>query len=1186
MIDLADKRQAAISEVTLTTTLKALTLPIEEVLQECLPAFVMVLGADGAVVGLAHAGEFTPLYAWPADVWQGGGEAFLRTLAPEAFNRLARGEVVGFNRQAKGDEAYLGDPPFETLKVVGLRGEGGMSGLLGVGFARSEHEPKALNAALSLYAQALSAALERKEQQARLKRFKARLAQQTRFKQALFEVVADALRFGVNEAFYQRLLERSVAVIPGAQAGSIFIKDGGEFRVHAAVGYDLRALKQVRLSRREMEVSADMRHFRSQLVRRVYEANQQQLNDRARRILEEAGRVREIAVSLSVPVASHDEPMAVMYFDNFDDEDAFDEEALRTAEIFASQLGLVLQRLESHARAERRASFQKKLLALAKSPFEGGVSAQFYQRVLEAATQVIPGAQAGSVLVAQQGHFTFQAAEGYGLASLRGLRVPKEQLFLFRAPGVHDDLARPRLVTRAQLKLDAPDAATRAVIEREPKTLDIKAALIVPVLVEGELKAVVNLENFASEDAFGNEALEYAEAFGRQLGVMLEREALHARAERRARFQQLLASMERLLLEFGSLDDFLPRLAASLLAERGLNLDALIVYRLQGDQRWAATPYARERALRASLRAHLRSSHAPDASRLPSELASAIRLDVVHEGRLWGAVVFAAVRPKAFDAEVEEVFAQVVRGLELGLDKQAAREKMQAQLDQMQAIVAANELLGSSDDLHYLAEQAVETVLARTGTTACSLWLYEADTEALTLLARRGAGAAQSKRLAWQVVRTGEEHVGTVRHEGRGETCYALPLRGQAGEPKGVLMATRGDAALFSAEERTFIAAIAHACTNALMRFDFLQRSAREAEAYRALAHFGAEIEEINDVGELIRLGLQSLRKQLRMDMATYHEVRNGYCYPMEIWGEYPKALLKVRSEKPKRVGEGLTGKVAESGEMIYVEDYRRWPGALPAYVEVGLATEVVIPVKRRGEVVKIISICCFNRVMPLSNEQLTVARNFVRRLEHALERADNLREVHATRESTLRALGLMLEHRDFETKGHTDRVMALALRFGRKLNLDVERLQSLRWGAYLHDIGKIAVPDHILLKPGKLTSDEFEVIKEHTIIGTAMCQDILFLPSETRQIVRSHHERWDGSGYPDGLAGHAIPLMARIFSLVDVYDALTSERPYKPAWTPQEAVAEIRAERGSQFDPELTDVFLAMLSTVERDEP
>ena len=205
------------------------------------------------------------------------------------------------------------------------------------------------------------------------------------------------------------------------------------------------------------------------------------------------------------------------------------------------------------------------------------------------------------------------------------------------------------------------------------------------------------------------------------------------------------------------------------------------------------------------------------------------------------------------------------------------------------------------------------------------------------------------------------------------------------------------------------------------------------------------------------------------------------------------------------------------------------------------------------------------------------MARNFVKRLENALERADNLREVEATREATLRSLGLVLEYRDFETKGHTDRVMSLSLRLGKRLGFSLGELQALRWGAYLHDIGKVAIPDSILLKPGKLEPHEFEVIKEHTLIGHATCRDIPFLPLQTRQVVRNHHERWDGRGYPDKLEGANIPLMARMFSLIDVFDALTSERPYKKAWPVEEAIAEIVKSAGTQFDPALVPVFTQM---------
>ena len=209
----------------------------------------------------------------------------------------------------------------------------------------------------------------------------------------------------------------------------------------------------------------------------------------------------------------------------------------------------------------------------------------------------------------------------------------------------------------------------------------------------------------------------------------------------------------------------------------------------------------------------------------------------------------------------------------------------------------------------------------------------------------------------------------------------------------------------------------------------------------------------------------------------------------------------------------------------------------------------------------------------------LRIARGFVKRLENAFERAYHLQEIKATREATFRSLGMAPEYRDLETRGHTDRVVNLARCFADAVGLDPEQRQALAWGAYLHDLGKLAVPDAILLKPAKLTAEEFAAIRRHTLYGVEMVRDIAFLPAETVAVVRSHHERWDGGGYPDGLAGGDIPLLARMFSLVDVYDALTSERPYKRAWTHADAVTELQKQAGSQFDPHLVPLFLAALT-------
>lgn len=187
--------------------------------------------------------------------------------------------------------------------------------------------------------------------------------------------------------------------------------------------------------------------------------------------------------------------------------------------------------------------------------------------------------------------------------------------------------------------------------------------------------------------------------------------------------------------------------------------------------------------------------------------------------------------------------------------------------------------------------------------------------------------------------------------------------------------------------------------------------------------------------------------------------------------------------------------------------------------------------------------------------------------------------EAIAAREGAIRALGLALESRDGETAGHTDRVTDLALRMGIALGLTDDELNALRWGAYLHDIGKIAIPDAILLKPGRLDDREWATMRGHAVAGHAFAAQLAFLPNEVLALIRHHHERWDGRGYPDGLAGESIPFPARIFALCDVYDALISERPYKPAWTHDEAVREIAGATGSQFDPAVVHAFLALVA-------
>lgn len=186
----------------------------------------------------------------------------------------------------------------------------------------------------------------------------------------------------------------------------------------------------------------------------------------------------------------------------------------------------------------------------------------------------------------------------------------------------------------------------------------------------------------------------------------------------------------------------------------------------------------------------------------------------------------------------------------------------------------------------------------------------------------------------------------------------------------------------------------------------------------------------------------------------------------------------------------------------------------------------------------------------------------------------------HETREEVLLSFGVVLEYRDDETHGHTGRVVANAMKFGQALALSHGELEALRQGAYLHDIGKLAISDKLLHKPGRFTPEERLQMQEHGHIGHELALKIPAVLPKALEVIRSHHERWDGTGYGQGLREHEIPFLARVFSIVDVFDALVSVRPYKTAWTHKEAFAEILAQAGQQFDPELVKVFIKTFSS------
>ena len=196
---------------------------------------------------------------------------------------------------------------------------------------------------------------------------------------------------------------------------------------------------------------------------------------------------------------------------------------------------------------------------------------------------------------------------------------------------------------------------------------------------------------------------------------------------------------------------------------------------------------------------------------------------------------------------------------------------------------------------------------------------------------------------------------------------------------------------------------------------------------------------------------------------------------------------------------------------------------------------------------------------------------------------AERTQELNDTRLEIIQRLGLAAEYRDNETGLHIIRMSKMSAALAKAAGMSAQQCELVLNASPMHDIGKLGIPDSVLLKPGKLDPEEWEVMQTHALIGAEILSGgNSELLEQARLIALTHHEKWDGSGYPEGLKGEDIPLVGRIVALADVYDALTSERPYKKAWSSEKAVSYIREMSGTQFDPKLVELFVGILPQVQ----
>jgi len=285
------------------------------------------------------------------------------------------------------------------------------------------------------------------------------------------------------------------------------------------------------------------------------------------------------------------------------------------------------------------------------------------------------------------------------------------------------------------------------------------------------------------------------------------------------------------------------------------------------------------------------------------------------------------------------------------------------------------------------------------------------------------------------------------------------------------------------------------------------------------------------------------------------------------------------------RIGEGFAGEAALGRKIIKVSDLNNLNNGFlrsPKFRLEEFVAYIGIPLIAKGNITGVLEI--YQR-KPLDHdpEWMAFLETLSGQAAIAIENINLINDLQISNQNlvqaydaTIEGWAQALELRDMKTEGHSRRVVDMTMRLARALDINPKDLQHIRRGALLHDIGKMGIPDNILQKPDKLTDEEWVIMKEHPVYAHNWLSQIPFL-ERALDIPYFHHEKWDGSGYPQGLKGEQIPLAARIFSIADVWDALNSDRPYRKAWPLKKILAHFQEQTGKHFDPHVVEAFIKL---------
>lgn len=584
-------------------------------------------------------------------------------------------------------------------------------------------------------------------------------------------------------------------------------------------------------------------------------------------------------------------------------------------------------------------------------------------------------------------------------------------------------------------------------------------------------------------------------------------------------------------------------------------------------------------------------------------------------GALW------TIREEAFSPSEIRLLTAIADMTATALQRAAWYEQTQHRAEQFATVSTLGHTLGQTLDIHAIYQQlaeAVDALLPDASTTliarfdsdeeliTCAYGLHEGepiDTADLPPIPLEPEGWGTQSH----VIRTRQpmivddlparmQKTKTVIHkytaseseasEPMPESALLVPMLAR-GEVIGVMQAQSYTPARFTDSDSELLSLVANTAAVAIANADLLNSTRRHVEQLQALRNIDTAITASTDEHVALSVILNQVTMQLGVDaVAVLIFDSHSQLLRHALDRGFRNSNLKHAT---LRLGEELAGRAALERNMVRVSDLAASKNT--AYSsrlsDEGFVTYFGVPLVARGQVQGVLEVCHRSRLNP-DAEWFNFLETLAGQTAIAIDNSKMFTNLQHSNlgltlayDTTLEGWAKALELRDRETEGHTRRVTEMTVRLARAMGIREEELVHVRRGALLHDIGKMGIPDRILLKPGPLDDDEWATMKQHPAYAYELLAPVEFL-RPALDIPYCHHEKWDGSGYPRGLAGEDIPLAARLFAVVDVYDALCSDRPYRRAWPEAKALAHIREQAGQHFEPRVVEAFFGILRSGE----